>query len=117
MFIVALLFACVLLAVIVYCGFSKKSSPRVRIAAFVSLFLILASVVVCLVFISGIFIAVDSGGPFSGDLYDGGDAGVAGEVPFFVVFALFFLALLVLIIVAFIRERRRAKREKDSLAA
>jgi TRAP-type C4-dicarboxylate transport system permease small subunit len=117
MFTAALLFACVLLVIIAYCGFSRKSSRGVRIAAFISLFLVLASVLVCLIFVSGVFIAVDAGGQAALDLSSGGEVKAVSEIWFFVVFALFFLALLVLIIIAFIRERRKAKRGKDTLAA
>jgi cbb3-type cytochrome oxidase subunit 3 len=117
MAVTAIVFACVLFGGIAWCAFSGRNPRGVRVAALVSLVLILVSVAVSMAFIFGIFTAAGPGGRAALDLPEGEPVKAAAEIWFLVVFALFFLALLVVIIVAFLREQKRVKREKDSLAA
>jgi hypothetical protein len=109
--------ALLLLGIIAYFAFSKKSGRAVRIAAFTALALILGSVGVSLVVIFGIFSATGRRGTVAVDIPVEKAAEQSGELWVLVAFGVFFLALLGAVTIAFIREQRKIKREKDAKAA
>jgi uncharacterized membrane protein len=106
--------ALILLGVIAYFAFSKKSGRAVRIAAYAALVLVLGSVGVSLAVIFGIFSTGGRTGKVIAELPVEKAAEQPGELWMIVAFGVFFLALLGIIAVAFIREQQRAKEGKNA---
>jgi cytochrome bd-type quinol oxidase subunit 1 len=107
MLLVMVPLALILLGLVVYFAFSKKTGRMLRIAAFAALIVLLVSVLISLAFIFGIIGAGAGRAPVLADIPVEEAIPASGDTAIFLAFVVFILVLLTVIVVSLTREQRR----------
>jgi uncharacterized protein YneF (UPF0154 family) len=113
MLLILIPIAVVMLAVIGYFAFSKKSSKPLRITAFVALSFILVSIAICLLVIFGVFSTTGKNGQLVKDLPETPVIQANSNPVVLIIIVVVLLVVFGIILASFVRDQRRRKQAAE----